>query len=303
MKLNLGSLALWALTAAPVAEAHYRFSKLLVNGKLSGDWEYMRENSNGIMPTKQFLKPSDDFRCNSGSFANAGKTKVAKVMPGDTIGFQLWYYATMQHPGPLTIHMSKAPGDVRNYRGDGDWFKVHQMIICKPPNQYLNDKDWCTWDLSTVQFTLPRDTPPGQYLVRVEHIALHGAQSGDTEFYFTCAQIEVGGNGNGRPGPMVKIPGLYDSNDPALRFFIYGVPSYPYTNVGKHAVWTGGNSGGSSPAPNPAPSNPPVTNPSPGGGGTAPLWGQCGGNGWAGPTRCAEGICKFSNDWYSQCVR
>jgi hypothetical protein len=94
--------------------------------------------------------------------------------------------------------------------------------------------------VSRASFTIPRDTPSGQYLVRVEHIAIHGAQSGDTEFYYECAQIEVVNGGQGRPGPLVKIPGLYDSNDPALRFFIYGARSYPYTNVGKHTVWTGG---------------------------------------------------------------
>ncbi|KAK4446059.1 glycosyl hydrolase family 61-domain-containing protein [Podospora aff. communis PSN243] len=302
MQFSLAGIALWALAAANTAEAHYRFSKLLINGRLTNDFEYIRENSNGIMPTKEFLTPSDDFRCNSGSFNNAQRTKVAKVMPGDRLGFQLWYYATMQHPGPLTIHMSKAPGDVRNYRGEGDWFKVHQMIICKEPTGgYLNDKDWCTWDKSTVEFTIPRDTPPGQYLVRVEHIAIHGAKDAHTEFYFECAQIEVGGNGQGRPGPMVKIPGLYNREDPALRFFIYGAPRYPYTNVGQHAVWTGGNSGGGS-SPPPA-TNPPPNNGGGNNGGAAPLWGQCGGNGWTGPTRCAEGTCKYSNDWYSQCQK
>lgn len=240
MFINFGALAIFGLTVADLAEAHYRFSKVIANGKLSGDWEYIRENSNGIMPTKQFLKPSDDFRCNSGSFANAGKTKVAKLAAGDTLGFELWYYATMKHPGPLTIHMSKAPGDVRQYNGDGDWFKVHQEIICRGPNGGLSDTDWCTWDKARVQFTIPKDTPAGQYLVRIEHIAIHGAQSGDTEFYYECAQIEVTGGGQGKPGPLVKIPGLYDSNDPALRFFIYGAKNYPYTNIGKHTVWTGG---------------------------------------------------------------
>lgn len=33
-----------------------------------------------------------------------------------------------------------------------------------------------------------------------------------------------------------------------------------------------------------------------------PLWGQCGGTGWSGPTACAVGTCKFSNPWYSQCL-
>jgi endo-1,4-beta-xylanase len=35
----------------------------------------------------------------------------------------------------------------------------------------------------------------------------------------------------------------------------------------------------------------------------SPLWGQCGGQGWTGPTTCASGaVCQASNQWYSQCV-
>ncbi|KAH7324153.1 endo-xylanase [Stachybotrys elegans] len=35
----------------------------------------------------------------------------------------------------------------------------------------------------------------------------------------------------------------------------------------------------------------------------APLWGQCGGEGWTGPTTCVSGaVCQASNQWYSQCV-
>ncbi|KAK8073084.1 glycosyl hydrolase family 61 [Apiospora saccharicola] len=34
----------------------------------------------------------------------------------------------------------------------------------------------------------------------------------------------------------------------------------------------------------------------------ATLYGQCGGNGFTGPTTCAEGTCKKQNDWYSQCL-
>ncbi|KUJ12934.1 cellulase-domain-containing protein [Mollisia scopiformis] len=33
-----------------------------------------------------------------------------------------------------------------------------------------------------------------------------------------------------------------------------------------------------------------------------PLYGQCGGTGWAGATVCAVGTCKYSNAWYSQCL-
>lgn len=34
----------------------------------------------------------------------------------------------------------------------------------------------------------------------------------------------------------------------------------------------------------------------------ATLYAQCGGQGWSGPTCCSQGTCKYSNDWYSQCL-
>jgi endoglucanase len=33
-----------------------------------------------------------------------------------------------------------------------------------------------------------------------------------------------------------------------------------------------------------------------------PMWGQCGGMGYTGSTVCAQGTCKYSNPWYSQCL-
>ncbi|KEY71220.1 hypothetical protein S7711_02330 [Stachybotrys chartarum IBT 7711] len=37
-------------------------------------------------------------------------------------------------------------------------------------------------------------------------------------------------------------------------------------------------------------------------GACAAMWGQCGGQGWTGPTCCQSGTCTASNQWYSQCV-
>lgn len=40
-----------------------------------------------------------------------------------------------------------------------------------------------------------------------------------------------------------------------------------------------------------------------GGSGVAQKYGQCGGQGWTGPTQCASGsTCTYSNAWYSQCL-
>ncbi|KAJ3055554.1 hypothetical protein HK097_010162 [Rhizophlyctis rosea] len=44
-----------------------------------------------------------------------------------------------------------------------------------------------------------------------------------------------------------------------------------------------------------------TTTQSNGGQGSA-LYGQCGGQGWTGPTTCAQGTCRVSNQWYSQCL-
>jgi hypothetical protein len=34
----------------------------------------------------------------------------------------------------------------------------------------------------------------------------------------------------------------------------------------------------------------------------APLYGQCGGYGWTGPTTCAEGVCTAYSTFYAQCL-
>lgn len=34
----------------------------------------------------------------------------------------------------------------------------------------------------------------------------------------------------------------------------------------------------------------------------APLYGQCGGYGWTGPTTCAQGVCTAYSAFYAQCL-
>lgn len=46
--------------------------------------------------------------------------------------------------------------------------------------------------------------------MRVEQIALHVASTyGGAQFYISCAQVNVVNGGNGTPGPLVSIPGVY----------------------------------------------------------------------------------------------
>jgi hypothetical protein len=99
---------------AQSASAHYIFSKLVVNGETSSDWQYIRQTtrSKNYMPTKftstfDNLTPNDsDFRCNLGSFTNAANTEVAEVAAGDSIAMKLFYDGTIAHPGPGQVCMN-----------------------------------------------------------------------------------------------------------------------------------------------------------------------------------------------------
>lgn len=71
-------------------------------------------------------------------------------------------------------------------------------------------------------FTIPKNIPNGQYLVRMEHIALHSASGFQgAQFYISCSQVNVSGGGSGTPGPLVAIPGVYTGREPGIMLNIY----------------------------------------------------------------------------------
>ncbi|KAJ5677342.1 Glycoside hydrolase family 61 [Penicillium maclennaniae] len=196
------SIILAALSAVPLVSSHYFFPHFIANDNFTDYFEYVREDTQGYMPMKGQYS-SDQFRCNTGSQDFASKTGVYTVKTGDTIGFGTDFNALIEHPGPLQVYMSKATGDVREYDGSGDWFKIYELV------------------------------PAGQYLVRIEHIAIHGAMEwGGAELYFNCAQIEVESDGESTPGPTVKIPGVYDGYEPGIMFNMYRDSIVNYTMPG-----------------------------------------------------------------------
>lgn len=170
---------------------------------------------------------------------------------------------------------------------------------------------------------MPSCVTAGQYLMKVEIIALHGAyQNGGAQFYTECAQIQVTGSGTSNPA-TVSFPGAYSSTDPGILISIYdgnGQPSnngQPYTIPGppvldcSNAIAPAPTTLVTSMLPSPtkkpqayAPSPPPAANPVPA---TGPKSGagyleQCAGDGWTGPMGCSKGTCTFANQWFSQCL-
>ena len=117
------------------------------------------------------------------------------------------------HNGPGQAYLSRSAGtDVRNHKGDGDWFKIASLGP-------VNDTWWSTRDQTGMNFTIPAATPPGQYLLRVEHLYVR-YPVGTTQFYIACAQLDVrpprgGGVIAKIPGSehMVRFPGAYQLRD------------------------------------------------------------------------------------------
>ncbi|KAF2476827.1 uncharacterized protein BDR25DRAFT_370629 [Lindgomyces ingoldianus] len=211
------------------AAAHYVFAKLSLNGgPVSHVWQYIRNLTDGyayseingyhgnFVPYYDMYDPN--IRCGRGAAAHGPGTETLAVNAGDELAF----FSTIRneytgveedtlisHEGPGQAYLSKSPAELDAYTGDGDWFKIGSVGA-------FNDTRWALISKPSMNFTIPKTTPPGKYLMRVEHIFSFSSKFNDTQFYVSCAQIDVKGPGGGNPGPLVKFPGAYDVFDHAL---------------------------------------------------------------------------------------
>ncbi|KAF5349474.1 hypothetical protein D9756_008931 [Leucocoprinus leucothites] len=219
------SLYFGLLALARLIAAHYTFPALIVNGTRTADWVNVRMTNNHYDNGPVTDVNSIDFRCYT-SQTNAKATTI-NVGAGTQLGIGIGS-GTIYHAGVVNVYMAKAPGDVSTWDGSGSvWFKVHEITPVTDGG------------LSTVTFTIPKNLPNGQYLVRMEAIALHAAESyGGAQFYISCGQINVTGGGSGNPGPKVAIPGVYTGNEPGILINIYYPIPASYTQPGP-AVWRG----------------------------------------------------------------
>ncbi|KAF9493498.1 family 61 glycoside hydrolase [Pleurotus eryngii] len=232
MKLTGLLATVVALSAASVS-AHYRFDALIVGSSTTAPYQYIRQNTNYNSPITDVT--SLDFRCNAGGLASAAATQTVAAAAGSTVGFAL--DQAIFHPGPINVYMAKAPGNVASFDGSGNvWFKVYEI---RPVTNGRTSITWPADNISSFTFQLPSSLPSGQYLVRVEHIALHSASTfGGAQFYISCGRINVTGGGSGNPGPLVAIPGVYTGREPGIMLNIYDPIPATYTQPGP-AVWRG----------------------------------------------------------------
>ncbi|KAK6950733.1 hypothetical protein Daesc_007258 [Daldinia eschscholtzii] len=222
------------LALAATAQAHYRFSKLVINGvQEAAEWTSIRMTKNYQSNGGVTSVTSPDMRCYQ---ARPG-TGTATVAAGDVLGFVA--NAAVTHFGPVQFYMAKVPesADINTWDPAGNvWFKIGSITAVPPLGS--GESTWPAYNKKVVNVTIPKNVPSGNYLVRVESIALHQAQSvGGAQMYLSCAQVKVTDGGNGTPGPLVAFPGAYKPSDPGLLWSYYPIPT-TYTAPGP-AVWEG----------------------------------------------------------------
>lgn len=236
MRSTLACVAALASTAL----AHYNFEKLIVNDNVTGAYEYVRQTTNSNSPITDVT--SQDFICNAGGLDAdiMSKTSTYTVQAGDSVGFTI--NSNIGHPGPLHVYMSKAPDSTtaQGYKGAGDWFKVYSLTTSSITTEGLQWATYVDGGINNFTFALPQDLAAGEYLMRAEHIPLHGASTkGGAQFYRGCAQLKVEGSGTSTPTDTVSIPGVYDGTEPGILLNIYYPVPTNYTDPGP-VTWPNG---------------------------------------------------------------
>ncbi|CAG7852201.1 Probable endo-beta-1,4-glucanase D Short=Endoglucanase D; AltName: Full=Carboxymethylcellulase D; AltName: Full=Cellulase D; Flags: Precursor [Serendipita indica DSM 11827] len=322
-----------ALSVAGSAFGHTIFTRLYVNGVDQGHLTGIR------YPT--YDGPITDVTSND-LICNGGPNPLTTPYPSTVIpvpaGAQLtaeWHHTLTStpetdaedpvakgHNGPIMAYLAKVPDATQTTVTGLGWFKIYE--------DGLSGGTWAVEKLiankGKVSFTVPSCIPPGDYFLRMELIALHAASSyPGAQFYMECAQIRITGGGSASPATY-SIPGIYAGSDPGITINLYYPPVTSYTIPGPRPFTCSGSnsstaqsstvssssrsststrassSSSSSTSTRASSSSTRASSTSSAATGTQTLYGQCGGQGWTGPTTCASGTCKVSNQFYSQCL-
>ncbi|KAJ0337661.1 hypothetical protein COL922a_006555 [Colletotrichum nupharicola] len=213
-----------AVLAAASAEAH------LYGGTTYPEWQHVRKTlnfySNG--PTDGVL--STQIWCYEADPADRGTVTIIPVTAGSTIGFAA--NSVVGHPGPASFYMAKVPSGQTAATWDGSgavWFKTTTSARQSPATAWSGRR-------TVLSTKIPSCLANGEYLVRVEHLALHGAATeGGAQFYVGCAQVSLSGGGS-KTFSGVSFPGAYKSTDPGILFQPYWPTPTSYTNPGPDPI-------------------------------------------------------------------
>jgi cellulase len=173
------------LAAASAASAHTIFVQLDAGGKVYPVSHAIRTPSYDGPITNV---ASNDLACNGGPNPTMKSNEIITVTAGTTVK-AVWRHTLTSgpgdvmdasHKGPTLAYLKKVDNALTDSGIGGGWFKIQE-------DGYNNGQ----WGTSTVItnggnhfINIPSCIPNGQYLLRAEMIALHGAgSSGGAQLY------------------------------------------------------------------------------------------------------------------------
>ncbi|KAG8807065.1 hypothetical protein FRC17_004665 [Serendipita sp. 399] len=183
---------------------------------------------------------TNDIICNGGlnPLVTPYDTTIIPVPAGATVTAEFHHTLTSGpsdpedpiakgHNGPIMVYLAKVDSALQTSVTGLKWFKIYEDGL-------TSDGRWAVERLidnkGKVNFKIPTCIPNGDYFMRVELIALHGAGSSKglmaspgAQFYMECAQIRISGGGSANP-PTVNFPGAYGQSDPGILINIYYPP-------------------------------------------------------------------------------
>ncbi|KAI0004376.1 glycoside hydrolase family 61 protein [Xylariaceae sp. FL0662B] len=232
MKFSLVTLAAFAVSA----EAHCIFQEVSVNGQKQGSLVGLRAPSDN---NPVYDVTSQDIICQK---QGTTSDKVIDVQPGDELGAYFGHVIggaqfandpdnpiAKSHKGPVTVWLAKVDNAATASKTGLEWFKIWEDTFDTSSKQWGVDQ--MIANQGWVKFDMPQCIAPGDYLMRVEILALHSAKNNmQAQFYMSCAQLKVGGSGTFSPSQTFSFPGAYKQNDPSILINIYGAMGQPDNN-------------------------------------------------------------------------
>lgn len=235
---RLSKSTLLALLASQVA-GHGHVTNIVINGVSYQGWDinsfpYMADpptvvawgtpnTGNGFIAPDAFT--SDDMICH----LNATNAKgFATVAAGDSINLQ-WTEWPESHHGPVLDYLAPCgtAGCETVDKTTLQFFKIDGVGLvddAAPPGVWAADQLIANNNSWLVQ--IPADIGPGDYVLRHEMIALHGAFAEDgAQNYMQCFNLRVTGGGSQSPAG-VPATELYTSTDPGILVDIYNSVTY-----------------------------------------------------------------------------
>jgi cold shock CspA family protein len=232
------SALLASLTGAALVAAHGHVSHIIVNGVYYQNYDptthWYQPNPPTVIGWKAaqqdngFIEPNNfgtsDIICHKSAVPGGGHATVAA---GDKISIVWDPVWPESHIGPVIDYLAACNGDCESVSKESlRWFKIDGAGYDKAKGQWAADALRANGNSWLVQ--IPSDLKAGNYVLRHEIIALHGATSPNgAQAYPQCINLRVTGGGSNVPSGVAGTS-LYKANDAGILFNPYvSSPDYP----------------------------------------------------------------------------